>query len=132
MTNGHEIDIRESFAALDHEKKGYIDLEGLHTLYLGLGYGRISLESLSSKVHNSSRISMSDAIALLSELPRNRKQELEVWFRLADNDGDGAVTTDDLIRLAAAADDPLSRQECEALMGCKKRWTKEDLQVLLS
>lgn len=57
---------------------------------------------------------------------------MDTNFALLDADADGLITSEDLFKLANEVGDPLSRLECESLMGPKKQWTMEDLQLLLS
>ena len=38
MDAADEYDIRESFAALDDDKLGFLELDAFYVLYLGLGY----------------------------------------------------------------------------------------------
>lgn len=46
MTVATEHDIRESFSALDDDKLGFLDIDGLYLLYLGLGYPYMDKEDL--------------------------------------------------------------------------------------
>lgn len=45
-----EYDIRESFASLDDDKLGLLELDALYILYLGLGYQYMDKEELKKEL----------------------------------------------------------------------------------
>ena len=61
-------EIRESFDVMDSDKVGYIDVERLQTICLGLGYGRIAVDELASMVSDRSHITLKDTVSLLSKV----------------------------------------------------------------
>ena len=45
-----EHDIRESFAALDDDKLGFLELDALYIMYLGLGYTYMDKDELARQI----------------------------------------------------------------------------------
>lgn len=50
MNADDEHSIRESFAAVDDDKLGFLELDALYMLYLGLGYPYIDKEELARQI----------------------------------------------------------------------------------
>jgi hypothetical protein len=50
MGSINEFDIRESFDAMDDEKLGRLSIDQVYTLYLGLGYPKLTVLELRNKV----------------------------------------------------------------------------------
>ena len=138
------VAICQSFDALDEGKTGFLNIQQFHLLWLGLGYGRITEEELGAMVPDSERISFRDVKAAVAGSHRRhpRKRNLDgtlvqgidaMGIMTGGRTASGTVVTaTDLQRLSREAGEPLSLDECEAMMGSKTEWTKEDVRLLLS
>ena len=70
---------------------------------------------------------------LLEQIPRHEKVDLAENFAILTNGNlDSAVTATDLHRLSAEVGEPLSLEECSAMMGSKTEWSADDVRMLLS
>uniref|UniRef100_A0A7S1VSE2 Calmodulin n=1 Tax=Grammatophora oceanica TaxID=210454 RepID=A0A7S1VSE2_9STRA len=129
-----ESEIREFFGVLDEQKVGLIDLAAFRTLWLGMGYGRVTKSELKAKVGGKvDNISLQEILAVLRK-HRRKESFAKPFFDLiaAGTASNGVITPEDLQRLARDAGDSVTLDQARAMMQPNEEWTKQDLESLMS
>lgn len=139
MDSLDEYDIRDTFDALDEEKEGKLTIDKFYTLYLGLGFPKMTLEELRNKVRaiqGEDIVDVGTVIQLLFKFPsRDRKSEIAHCFSLIDADQKGYISAQDIERLAAEVCDPITTQEAENMMresATSSKLNRNDFRKLLA
>lgn len=147
-------DIRASFEVLDEEKTGFIDLDRLYVLWIGLGFDtNVSLHDLSICIPENKyeAINLDDVIKVISMVRtkyclvtvaggtlishwvfqndtaiRDRDAETQALLELVGEDG--KVLPRHLVALAQDSGDSLTIEEAIAAFGGKDYWGIDDLR----
>ena len=123
LSKQQEHDIRSSFDVMDDDKMGVICVTRVQTIWLGLGYGKISLEELNDMM-SGDEWTINDVVEILSRQPR----PLPATSHLVD----APMTAHDLIELAQVAGETLTLEEADAMMDGKESWSEADIMDLLT
>mmetsp|Transcript_31916 Transcript_31916/g.48235 ORF Transcript_31916/g.48235 Transcript_31916/m.48235 type:complete len:142 (-) Transcript_31916:1137-1562(-) len=132
LSKEDETDIRASFEVLDEEKTGFIDLDRLYVLWIGLGFARnVSLHDLSIYIPENKHeaINLDDVIRVISMNDmaiRDREAETKALLELVGEDG--KVLPSHLVALAQDSGDSLTIEEAVAAFGGKAYWGIDDLR----
>jgi len=120
-----EHTIRSSFDVLDDDKIGIIDVRTFQTLWLGLGYGKISIEELTAMLGVAENITV-DVV-------------LDILMSQTEHQGGGdeflvppLMTAQGLVDLAKVAGETITMDEANAMMDGKESWTDMDIKAILS
>ena len=123
ITKEQEVTIRSSFDIMDDDKIGVIDVARFQTLWLGLGYGKVTLEELHSMVG-----SQDLTIEVVLRIFSSRTTADDMLSLPVTNH----TTAQDLIELAMIAGETLTMEEALAMMDGKEEWSEADLKAILS
>jgi Ca2+-binding EF-hand superfamily protein len=123
ITKEQEVTIRSSFDVMDDDKIGVIDVGRFQTLWLALGYGKVTMDALHSMVE-SQDLTIEVVLRILST-----RTTADDMFSLPVTNH---TTAQDLIELAKVAGESLTMEEAQAMMDGKEAWSEADLNALLS
>lgn len=123
LSKQEEHAIRSSFNVMDDEKMGIICVRRVQTIWLGLGYGKISLEELNSMM-SGDEWTINAVVEILSRQPSPPRASSYLV--------ETPMTAHDLIELAQVAGDTLTLEEADAMMDGKESWSEADIMVLLT